>query len=307
MKKFGIAVHGGAGTLRKSKMTSAMEKTYRRGLSEAIEAGYIILEKKGSALDAVEAAVRTLEDNPVFNAGKGSVFNHEGKHEMDAAIMEGKNLMAGSVCAVHNIRNPIVLAKEVMLHSQHVMMCGAGAEEFARERDIEFAGDDYFFTQHRYDQLQRSLNKSQMQLDDGSTKEFGTVGAVALDKGGNLAAATSTGGLTNKRFGRIGDSAVIGAGTYADNRTCAISCTGHGEYFIRVVVAHDVHALMRYKKLTLEEACDLVVNKKLKKMNGEGGLIAIDRSCIVEMPFNSRGMYRGYRTYKSKLSTAIYH
>jgi beta-aspartyl-peptidase (threonine type) len=290
MKKIGIAVHGGAGTLRKRNMTPEKEKVYRRGLKEAIEAGYTMLEKKGSALDAVEAAVRTLEDNPVFNAGKGAVFNHQGKHEMDAAIMEGKNLMAGSVCAVHNIRNPIVLAKEVMLHSKHVMMCGAGAEEFAHEHNIEFADDDYFFSQLRYDQWQRTLKSSQMQLDDGSTKKFGTVGAVALDAGGNLAAATSTGGISNKRFGRVGDSAVIGAGTYADNTMCAISCTGHGEYFIRAVVAYDVCALMKYKNLSLKKACDLVVNKKLKKMNGEGGLIAIDRFCNIEMPFNSKGL-----------------
>lgn len=307
MKKFGIAVHGGAGTLKKRDMTPAKEKAYRRGLKEAIEAGYTVLEKKGSSLDAVEAAVCMLENNPVFNAGKGSVFNHEGKHEMDAAIMEGRNLMAGSVCAVHNIRNPIVLAKEVMLNSKHVMMCGAGAEEFARERNIEFAEDDYFFVQLRYDQWQRTLKNSRMQLDDGSTKKFGTVGAVALDSRGTLAAATSTGGITNKRFGRVGDSALIGAGTYADNSTCAVSCTGHGEYFIRAAVAHDVHALIKYKNLSLKEACDQVVNKKLRKMDGEGGLIAIDRFCNIEMPFNSRGMYRGYRTYNSKLSVAIYH
>ena len=305
-KPFGIAVHGGAGTLLKRKMTPEKEKTYRRALKEAVEEGYAVLEKKGSAVDAVEAAVCILEDNPVFNAGKGSVFNHEGKHEMDAAIMDGRKLLAGAVCAVHNIRNPIRLAKEVMLRSKHVMMCGEGAEEFARERDIEFADDSYFFVQHRYDQWQLALKKSRMQLDDGSTKKFGTVGAVALDKEGDLAAATSTGGMTNKRFGRVGDSALIGAGTYAENSTCAVSCTGHGEYFIRAVVAHDIYALMKYKNLSLKEACDLVVNKKLKAMDGEGGLIAIDRFCNIEMPFNSSGMYRGFRTYNSGLSIAIY-
>ncbi len=305
-KKFGIAIHGGAGVLRRTKMNEELEKKYHDGLEEAIAAGYQLLNEKGNAVDAVEAAVRSLENNPLFNAGKGAVFNHDGKHEMDAAIMDGKDLMAGSVCAVHNIVNPVSLAKEVMRHSEHVMMCGEGAEEFAKEHSIEFADDDYFFTQHRRDQLNKALQKKTMQLDDGSSKKFGTVGAVALDSSGNLAAATSTGGITNKRFGRIGDSPVIGAGTYANNSTCAISCTGHGEYFIRTVVAYDIHALMDYKGLLLKEACDLVVNKKLVSMNGEGGLIAIDRFCNIEMPFNSEGMYRGYRTYNSKSVTLIY-
>jgi beta-aspartyl-peptidase (threonine type) len=306
MKKFGIAVQGGAGTLRKKDMTSAREKNYREGLEEAIQAGYQVLSKKGSSLDAVEAAVRSLEDNPWFNAGEGSVFNHEGKHEMDASIMEGKNLMAGAVCAVHNIRNPVSLAKEIMLHSEHVMLCGSGAEEFARERNMEFADYDYFFMQHRYDQWQRALAKKEMQLDDSSTKKFGTVGAVAMDQDGNLAAATSTGGLTNKRFGRVGDSPIIGAGTYANNNTCAVSCTGHGEYFIRALVAYDVHALMEYKGLLLKEAGDLVVNKKLVAMEAEGGLISIDSFCNINMPFNSAGMYRGFRTSNTKVFTAIY-
>ncbi|HYV92212.1 MAG TPA: isoaspartyl peptidase/L-asparaginase [Chitinophagales bacterium] len=306
MKKFGIVVHGGAGTLSRKKMTAEKEKIYRAGLEEAIQTGYRVLQKEGSSLDAVEAAVCTLENNPHFNAGRGAVFNHEGKHEMDAAIMEGKNLMAGAVCAVGSIVNPVSLAKEVMLHSNHVMLCGAGAEEFARSRKLESADEDYFFTQHRYDQLQRSRKKKVIQLDDGSTKKFGTVGAVALDAEGNLAAATSTGGITNKRFGRVGDSPIIGAGTYANNSTCAISCTGHGEYFIRAVAAHDVHALMAYKGWSLKKACDFVVNKKLVAMKGEGGLIAIDRLCNIELPFNSAGMYRGYRTNSSKAFIAIF-
>ncbi len=306
MKKFGIAVHGGAGTISRSELTEEKEKAYREGLEEAIAAGYAVLEKNGSSLDAVEAAVRTLENNPLFNSGRGSVFNHEGKHEMDASIMEGKNLAAGAVCAISNIMNPVSLAKEVMLHSEHVMLCGSGAEEFARERNLEFADENYFYTQHRFNQLQHALENNLMQLDDGSTKKFGTVGAVALDTEGNLAAATSTGGITNKRFGRVGDSPIIGAGTYANNNTCAVSCTGHGEFFIRAVVAYDVHALMEYKSLLLKESCDLIVNKKLVAMKGEGGLIAIDRFGNIEMPFNSEGMYRASRTGTSKAITAIY-
>ncbi len=307
MNKFGIAVHGGAGVLRKRDMTPDAEKKYIQGLTNAIVAGYEVLEQHGSALDAVEAAVLELENHESFNAGKGAVFNHMGHHEMDASIMNGADLMAGAVCGVHNVKNPIALAKEIMLHSEHVMLCGEGAEEFARERNLEFEDDNYFFTQHRYDQLQRAIGKKMMQLDDGnSLKKFGTVGAVALDPQGNLAAATSTGGLTNKRFGRIGDSPIIGAGTYANNGTCAISCTGHGEYFIRTVVAHDIHALIQYKGMSLKEAANFVVKKKLVEFNAEGGLISIDRLGNIEMPFNTDGMYRGMKSSDSEMMIAIY-
>ena len=306
MNKFGIAVHGGAGVMLKKNLTPEREKIYSDGLTQAINEGFRILKEGGNSLDAVEAAVRTLEDYEVFNAGRGAVFNHEGKHEMDASIMNGADGMAGAVCSVQNIKNPILLAKEVMLHSEHVMLCGEGAEEFARERNLEFEDDEYFFTQHRYDQLQRARRKNSLQLDDGSTKKFGTVGAVALDMNGNLAGATSTGGLTNKRFGRIGDSPIIGAGTYANNESCAISCTGHGEYFIRQVVAYDVHALMKYKNMTLKEAATYVVNKKLVAVGGEGGLIAIDQHGNIEMPFNSEGMYRASKRQGEEIVVSIY-
>lgn len=306
MKKFGIAIHGGAGVMSRRLMTAEKEKKYTGALSEALKAGHEILKKGGTALDAVTVAVCSLEDQEMFNAGRGAVFNHEGRHEMDASIMNGANLMAGAVSAVHNIRNPVLLAREVMLHSEHVMMCGQGAEEFARERQLVFEDDTYFFTRHRFEQWQRALKKELMQLDDGSTKKFGTVGAVALDAEGNLAAATSTGGLTNKRFGRIGDSPIIGAGTYANNETCAVSCTGHGEYFIRSVVAFDIHALMLYKKWSLKQASEKVVMKKLVKMKAEGGIIAIDRKGNICMPFNSEGMYRGMWSGTGKPEIMIY-
>jgi len=306
MKKIGIAVHGGAGVITKNLITEEKEKIYREGLRTALEQGYAILEQGGHSLDAVEAAVIFLENHPFFNAGKGSVFNHLGKHEMDASIMNGADLSAGSVCGVQEIKNPITLAKEIMLHSQHVMLCGEGAEEFARERNIEFADVNYFFTRHRFDQWQQALANEHVQLDDGNTKKFGTVGAVALDQNGNLAAATSTGGLTNKRYGRIGDSPIIGAGTYANNHTCAVSCTGHGEFFIRAVVAFDVHALLQYKNLSLKEACDLVVMKKLLSMGGEGGLIAIDKNGNIEMPFNAEGMYRAMKSASGITLVEIY-
>ncbi len=306
MKKFGIAVHGGAGTMLKKQMTAEKTELYTRGLEQAIHAGYEILERGGSALDAVEAAVRSLEDYPYFNAGRGAVFNHQGKQEMDASIMNGKDLKAGAVCAVKHIRNPVSLAKEVMLHSQHVFLCGDGAEEFARERNLETADDDYFFNEERYEQWQYAKENNVLKLDHGSEKKMGTVGAVALDEDGNLAAATSTGGITNKRFGRVGDSAVIGSGTYANNETCAVSCTGHGEYFIRAVVAYDIHALMTYRGMKLNEACEYMVNQKLVEFGGEGGLIAIDSLCNIGMPFNSEGMYRGFRKNGEELYTAIY-
>jgi beta-aspartyl-peptidase (threonine type) len=306
MKKFGIAVHGGAGTILKKTMTAEKETIYCNGLQAAIAAGFTILEKGGSSLDAVEAAVRSLEDFPYFNAGRGSVFNHEGRHEMDASIMEGSELKAGAVCAVKNIKNPVSLAREIMEHSEHVFLCGEGAEQFARERNVLMEDDEYFFSEDRYAQLEHAKRKNVLQLDNASEKKFGTAGAVAIDEAGNLAAATSTGGITNKRFGRVGDTPVIGAGTYANNQTCAISCTGHGEYFIRAVVAYDISCLMEYKGMSLQEACEQVVNKKLVAFGGEGGLIAIDHFGNIEMPFNSEGMYRGYRKSDEAAVIGIY-
>jgi L-asparaginase / beta-aspartyl-peptidase len=311
MKKYAIAIHGGAGTILKTSMTPELEAQYKNGLEQAIVAGNIILEKGGTALDAVEAAVIILEDNPLFNAGKGSVFTHEGTNEMDASIMDGKNLMAGAVAGVKHIKNPISLARAVMEKSEHVLLCGQGAEEFARNINTPFENDEYFFTQNRYNQLQNAIGKGTTQLDHtvelvNEKKKMGTVGAVALDVFGNLAAATSTGGMTNKRFGRAGDSPIIGAGTYANNRTCAVSCTGHGEFFIRAVVAYDISCLMEYKGLTLKEACNLVVNDKLVKFGGEGGLVAIDINGNIEFPFNSEGMYRGEKKSDGEIYIGIY-
>ena len=289
--KISLAIHGGAGTILRSSMTAELQQQYEKGLRDALQAGYAILLAGGSSADAVAAAVVSMEDFPLFNAGKGAVFNHIGGHEMDAAIMSGKALEAGAVCGVSNVKNPVLLAKAVMQHSECVVLCGAGAEEFARQQHMAFEDDAYFYTEQRYRQLQDALKEDRVQLDH-TEKKFGTVGAVAIDSAGNLAAATSTGGMTNKKFGRMGDSPVIGAGTYANNNTCAISCTGHGELFIRSVVAYDISCLMEYKGLSLRGACDLVVYKKLVYIGGEGGLIAVDKYGNIEMPFNSEGMYR---------------
>jgi L-asparaginase / beta-aspartyl-peptidase len=302
---FSIAVHGGAGTILRSTMTPELQLQYETGLNAALAAGYKILESGGSSLNAVEAAVASLEDFPLFNAGRGAVFNNLGKHEMDAAIMFGKNLAAGAVSGVSNIKNPVKLAREIMEHSGHVLLSGEGAEHFARLHNLMFEGDAYFFTEQRYRQWQDALQEDSVMLDH-SGKKFGTVGAVAQDKDGNLAAATSTGGMTNKKFGRVGDSPVIGAGTYANNNTCAVSCTGHGELFIRSVVAYDISCLMEYKGVSLKEACDLVVYDKLVKIGGEGGLIAIDKSGNIEMPFNSDGMYRACRSSGGRYEVKIY-
>jgi beta-aspartyl-peptidase (threonine type) len=312
MKKFGIAVHGGAGTILRSKMTSEKEMIYLKALEDAILTGTKILESGGSALDAVEATVKNMEDFPLFNAGRGSVFTHEGKHEMDACIMNGKDLMAGSIAGVKNIKNPIQLARAVMEKSEHVFLANSGAVAFAKEQNVPSEPDDYFFVQHRYDQFQAAKNTDQIVMDHtpvsiiNEEKKMGTVGAVALDQHGNIAAATSTGGMTNKRWGRIGDSPIIGAGTYANNNTCAISCTGHGEFFLRAVVAYDISCLMEYKGLTLKQACDHVVMNKLVKIGGEGGLIAIDSQCNIEMPFNSEGMYRALKKSDDAIYIKIY-
>ncbi|MCF8448810.1 MAG: isoaspartyl peptidase/L-asparaginase [Taibaiella sp.] len=299
-----IAIHGGAGTILRSTMTPALQLQYENGLQDALHAGYSILAAGGSSLDAVAAAVASLEDFALFNAGKGAVFNSAGKHEMDAAIMNGKTLEAGGVCGVNGIKNPVRLARAVMEHSGHVLLAGMGAEDFARLQGFEFEPDSYFYTEQRYKQWQEALLEGKVQLDH-SDKKFGTVGAAALDKDGNLAAATSTGGMTNKKYGRIGDSPIPGAGTYANNKTCAISCTGHGELFIRSVVAYDISCLIEYKGLSLHDACKLVVYDKLVKIGGEGGLVAVDNQGNVSMPFNSEGMYRACRT-KDRNEVKIY-
>lgn len=306
MSKFALAIHGGAGTILKSSMSPEKEVAYTTALTEAIRAGERILRNGGSALDAVEQAIVTLENNPLFNAGRGAVFTNDGKNELDAAIMNGLDLTAGAVAGVRNVVNPISLARAVMEKSEHVLLTSTGAEVFAKSIGAEFADDAYFFTQQRFDQLQQALQTGTVMMDHTDEKKFGTVGAVALDVHGNLAAGTSTGGMTNKKFNRVGDSPIIGAGTYANNNTCAISCTGHGEFFIRAVVAYDISCLMEYKGLSLRDACDVVVMDKLVKMGGEGGLIAVDKNGNIELPFNSEGMYRGKITADTELFTAIY-
>ncbi len=288
-----IAIHGGAGTLDPAALTPEKERAYNTALSTAVRRGHGVLSAGGSALDAVEAAVRALEDTPLFNAGRGSVFTAEGKHEMDAAIMQGSDLRAGAVAGVQNVKNPVGLARLVMEQSGHVLVSGRGAFELAYRNKLELEDDAYFFDPFRHHQWQEVKGSQEVRLDHSTgEKKFGTVGAVALDAHGDLAAATSTGGMTNKRWGRIGDSPVIGAGTYANNETCAISCTGNGEAFLRAVAAHDVHALMAYKGLSLEEAVRTVVHEKLPPLDGEGGLIAVDRHGIVVLDFNCTGMYR---------------
>lgn len=311
MKNFGIAVHGGAGTILRTSMTAQKEKEYMGALEEAILAGEQILLRGGHSLDAVEAAVKKMEDHPLFNAGKGSVFTHDGTNEMDACIMEGKDLKAGAVAGVQHIKNPVSLARAVMEKSEHVLLVGEGAMQFAISMNIDIEKDEYFFVQHRYNQLKQAKESNQTILDHtvdspDTEKKFGTVGAVALDVQGNIAAATSTGGMTNKRWGRVGDSPIVGAGTYANNKTCGISCTGHGEYFLRAVVAYDISCLIEYKGASLKEACQIVVNNKLVKFGGEGGLIAIDAYGNIEMPFNSEGMYRGMKKSNGPLYIDIY-
>lgn len=308
MKKFAIAIHGGAGTILRSSITPEKEQHYKQALQDAIISGEAILKIGGTSLDAVEASIRTLEDNPLFNAGKGAVFTHDSKNELDASIMDGKDLMAGAVAGVSNIKNPITLAKAIMQQSEHVFIAGAGAVEFAKTVNTQFMPDDYFFVQARYDQLELAKKSNSILLDHTEDKEkkFGTVGAVALDVHGNIAAGTSTGGMTNKQHGRVGDTPMIGAGTYANNLTCAISCTGHGEFFIRSVVAYDISCLMEYKGLSLKEACEIVVHQKLAKLGGEGGLIALDFNGNIELSFNSEGMYRASKKEGEEMFVGIY-
>ncbi|MCC6289171.1 MAG: isoaspartyl peptidase/L-asparaginase [Chitinophagaceae bacterium] len=313
-----LVVHGGAGTILKSQMTPELEKAYTDGLTEALKKGYSILEKGGTSLDAVEAAVKLLEDNPLFNAGKGAVFTNEGKNELDASIMDGKTLAAGAVAGVTTVKNPIAAARAVMEKSNHVMMTGAGADKFAAQAGLEIVDPSYFFTEQRWKALQevKKEDSTKTELDHSGKKsssyhfinkdsKFGTVGAVALDQSGNLAAATSTGGMTNKRFGRVGDSTIIGAGTYASNNTCAISCTGWGEYYIRLVMAKTISDMMEFGKMTLKNAASEMLMKRLPALGGDGGLIAVDGKGNIAMPFNTEGMYRGFMK-DGKITVKIY-
>jgi L-asparaginase / beta-aspartyl-peptidase len=314
-KPIALVIHGGAGTILKKHMTPELEKSYTEKLDEALEAGYAILKNGGSSMDAIEVSIKILEDSPLFNAGKGAVLTSDGRAELDASIMDGSNLNAGAIAGVHHIKNPIVAARKVMENSPHVMMTGEGAEVFARSQNLEFVEASYFLDERRVKQLQR-IKEEEKRKEEGYlipaddydvvNYKFGTVGAVALDRNGNIVAGTSTGGMMNKKFGRVGDAPIIGAGTYANNKTCGVSCTGHGEYFIRSVVAYDISALMEYKGFSLQKAADEVVMKKLKQMGGEGGIIALDGKGNVSMTFNSEGMFRAAYDAKGKKVIGIY-
>jgi beta-aspartyl-peptidase (threonine type) len=328
--KITLVIHGGAGTITRANMTPEKEKAYREVLNTALQKGYAVLKQGGTSEKAVETAIMVMEDSPLFNAGKGAVFTNEGKNEMDAAIMDGKTLKAGAIAGVTTIKNPIRGAIAVMEKSPHVLMAGKGADLFAKEQGLEIVDPSYFYTEARYKALQKAKEEEKVELDHTENtkkdigkkpktgfvkeedliftegKKYGTVGCVALDKFGNLTAGTSTGGMTNKKYGRIGDAPIIGAGTYANNNTCAVSATGHGEFFIRSVVAYDISALMEYKGLSVKEAADEVVMKKLVERGGEGGLIALDRNGNIAMPFNSEGMYRGYVKADGKSEVMIY-
>jgi L-asparaginase / beta-aspartyl-peptidase len=302
---FGLAIHGGAGTLPRAENSHERELTYRAGLSAALEAGYAVLEAGGSSLDGVTRAVTALEDNPLFNAGRGAVFTLDGRNELDAAIMDGSNLNAGAVCGVTHIKNPIALARSVMEHSEFVLLSGSGAEEFALSRGFDMMPTDYFYTAERWRQLER-IRGGEAGLSALTISHVGTVGAVALDRSGKLAAGTSTGGMTGKRYGRIGDSPLIGAGTYADDRSCAVSATGHGEVFIRAAVAHDICSRMRFGDRNLLTAVREVVLGELVALNGEGGVIAIDAKGEIAMEFNSEGMFRASKRQGEAAQIGIY-
>lgn len=318
--KLGFMIHGGAGVIRKGSLSPEREKAYRAKLEEAVLAGYKALQDGKSGLDAVEAAVKILEDSPLFNAGKGAVFTADGKNELDAAVMDGKTLKAGAVAGLHRVKNPIILARAVMEKSPHVMMIGDGAEKFAKEVNVELVDEKYFWTQERWDSLQRIIKQekekadkekqnkkvSQTDLRLEPANKFGTVGAVALDKNGNLAAGTSTGGMTYKKYGRVGDVPIIGAGTYANNETCAVSATGWGEFFIRLGVARDISALMEYRAMPIQQASDMVIKQKLQNLGGDGGIIAIDKFGNMAISFNSEGMYRAYINQEGKPVVEIY-
>jgi beta-aspartyl-peptidase (threonine type) len=299
-----IAIHGGAGVITRGSMSAADEQAYRADLGRALDAGYEVLQSGGSSLDAVTTAVRILEDSPLFNAGRGAVFNHEGINELDASIMDGRTLNAGAVAGVRHVRNPIDLARLVMERSPHVLLAGAGAEEFALEQGVELVPRNYFHTERRWQQLEKA--RSGDRYSAAEIGYFGTVGAVALDDEGNLAAATSTGGMTNKRWGRVGDSPLIGAGNYADNGSCAVSATGSGEYFIRTVLAHEISALVKYRGLAVDDAARQAVHGTLKAVGGEGGVIAVDRAGNVAMQFNTEGMFRAARDSKGRREISIY-
>lgn len=308
---FGLVIHGGAGTILKKNLTPELEAAYKKMLEKAAKKGYEILKNGGTSLDAVEQTIHILENSPLFNAGKGAVFANNGKNELDASIMDGKTLNAGAVAGVTNIKNPISAARKVMENSDHVLLARKGAEEFAMLQGLEIVDTSYFFTEKRYNSLLRAKNKAMKDkaayIDPFiNNYKYGTVGCVALDKNGNLAAGTSTGGMTNKKWSRIGDSPIIGAGTYANNSTCAVSGTGHGEYFIRAAVAHDISALMEYKGLSLEEAAKEVVQKKLKNMGGSGGIIAIDYNGNLVAEFNTSGMYRAMVDENGTVTVGIY-
>ena len=311
-----IVIHGGAGTINRKDMTSEQDQAYRAALKRALETGYAVLKQGGKSLDAVQAAIRVMEDDPLFNAGKGAVFDHEGKNELDAAIMDGTTLKAGAVAGVQHIKNPIDLARLVMDKTPHVLLIGAGAEEFAKSQGMAMVPQSYFFTRHRWDELQKDLKQEQAGKG-GSGKEdypgtsghgYGTVGAVAVDKHGDIAAGTSTGGLTNKYYGRVGDSPIIGAGTYAKTRTCGVSGTGTGEFFIRLDLAKTISDLMLYKGLSVQQAADQLVMHDLVDLGGvdSGGAIAMDHDGNIDMPFNTEGMYRGYIDTSGKEFVAIY-
>lgn len=317
--RLGFILHGGAGTITKGSMTPEKEKEFRDALTAAVTAGYKALQEGKSSLDAIEIAIRMMEDSPLFNAGKGAVFTNDGRNELDASIMNGKTLAAGAVAGLHKVKNPITLARAVMEKSPHVMMVGDGAEKFALTQKIELVDEKYFWTQHRWDGLQRVL-KEEKEAEEKAKKpgtisttsasrkpenRFGTVGAVALDKNGDIAAGTSTGGMTNKRYGRVGDAPIIGAGTYANNDTCGVSATGWGEMFIRVGVARDIAAMMEYRGLPIQQAADMVM-KKVEKLGGDGGVVAMDKFGNMAISFNSEGMYRAYIDVNGKPVVEIY-
>ena len=300
-KHFAIVIHGGAGTIKKANMSEEQEVAYRKILQEALDTGYSILENGGTSLDAVQETVNVMEDSPLFNAGKGAVFNSAGKNELDASIMDGKTLNCGAVAGVSHLKNPINAARIVMDKTRHVMLSGKGAEDFAREHNLTFVEDEYFHTEKRFNQLLKAQERKKLELDRSLSgieliddHKYGTVGAIALDKNGNIAAATSTGGMTNKKYGRIGDSPIIGAGTYANNKTCGVSSTGTGEYFIRTLAAHEASNLMQYKKLSLQESLKEVIGQ-IAKLGGDGGMVGLDKDANIAWFFNTEGMYRGYK------------
>lgn len=303
-----MAIHGGAGTLVKGMMTPELESRYKQALKKALDKGYLILEAGGSAIEAVEEAVKLLEDSPLFNAGKGAVFTATGSHEMDASIMDGKTLSAGAVSLITGIKNPVSLARDVMEQSDHVFLAGEGAMQFAKELKYSLEAPAYFYDEFRHNQWLEIKDTDSFQLDHSKKKDskFGTVGAVACDKEGNIAAATSTGGMTNKKWGRVGDSPMVGAGNYANNKTCAVSCTGSGEFFIRGVVAYDVACLMEHKNMSLADAATEVINKRILELGGDGGLIAVDAKGNLAMPFNTEGMYRACKSSNGLEEVSIY-